>query len=165
MAQAILHDPPCLVLDEPTDGLDPNQKQEMRRLIANMAEKKAIIISTHILEEVDAICSRVIIINRGKVLVDETPQALRQRHPLCNAVRLTLRESSQNGIQGIIKTIDGVKEVRREDSSWLVVPEDQSDATLQQRLWDTAREQSWPVAHLQAEPVKMETIFGELTKA
>jgi ABC-2 type transport system ATP-binding protein len=80
-AQAVLHDPPVLVLDEPTDGLDPNQKREVRKIIARMAENKAVILSTHILEEVDAICTRVIIIARGRVVCDETPEQLRARHP------------------------------------------------------------------------------------
>jgi len=79
-AQALLHDPPVLVLDEPTDGLDPNQKHEVRNLIKGMAAEKTIILSTHILEEVEAICTRIIIITRGKVVVDETPDALRARH-------------------------------------------------------------------------------------
>lgn len=78
-AQAVLHDPPVLILDEPTDGLDPNQKHEVRRIITGMAANKAIILSTHILEEVDAICTRAIIIARGKVIVDETPASLKQR--------------------------------------------------------------------------------------
>ena len=76
LAQALLHDPPVLVLDEPTDGLDPNQKHEVRELIRRMAPQKAILISTHILEEVDAVCSRAIIIAGGRVLADSTPQAL-----------------------------------------------------------------------------------------
>jgi ABC-2 type transport system ATP-binding protein len=80
-AQALLHDPKVLVLDEPTDGLDPNQKNEVRALIKSMATEKAVILSTHILEEVDAICTRVIIISRGKVVVDETPAQLRSREP------------------------------------------------------------------------------------
>jgi len=80
-AQAVLHDPPGLVLDEPTDGLDPNQKTEARALIRNMAEEKAVILSTHILEEVDAICTRVIIISAGRVVVDETPEQLHARQP------------------------------------------------------------------------------------
>ena len=80
-AQALLHDPSVLVLDEPTDGLDPNQKIEVRALIKSMAATKTIILSTHILEEVEAICTRVIIISRGKVVVDETPAALRARQP------------------------------------------------------------------------------------
>ena len=76
LAQALLHDPPVLVLDEPTDGLDPNQKHEVRALIGRMAPDKAIVISTHILEEVDAVCTRAIIIARGRVLADATPAAL-----------------------------------------------------------------------------------------
>jgi ABC-2 type transport system ATP-binding protein len=81
LAQALLHDPPVLVLDEPTDGLDPNQKHEVRGLIAQMAPHKAIVISTHILEEVDAVCSRAIVIAGGRIVADETPQALAELHP------------------------------------------------------------------------------------
>jgi len=81
VAQAIIHDPPVLILDEPTDGLDPNQKHEVRKLIKTMAEDKAIVLSTHILEEVEAICNRVIVIDQGKVLVDETPAAFKARQP------------------------------------------------------------------------------------
>ncbi len=81
LAQALLHDPPVLVLDEPTDGLDPNQKHEVRGLIARMAAEKAIVISTHILEEVDAVCSRAIIIAGGRIVADATPRALEERHP------------------------------------------------------------------------------------
>jgi len=81
LAQALLHDPPVLVLDEPTDGLDPNQKHEVRGLIQRMAPDKAIVISTHILEEVDAVCTRAIIISGGRVVADETPAELQRRHP------------------------------------------------------------------------------------
>jgi ABC-2 type transport system ATP-binding protein len=80
-AQALIHNPPALVLDEPTDGLDPNQKNEVRTLIRSMAAEKAVILSTHILEEVDAICTRVIIIAQGRIVADETPAALRARQP------------------------------------------------------------------------------------
>ncbi len=79
LALALLHDPPVLVLDEPTDGLDPNQKHETRELIRHMAPRKAIVISTHILEEVDAVCTRAIIITAGRVVADETPAALAAR--------------------------------------------------------------------------------------
>jgi len=78
LAQALMHDPPVLVLDEPTDGLDPNQKHDVRELIKRLSAKKCIIVSTHILEEVDAICNRMIIIARGKKLVDSTPAKLRE---------------------------------------------------------------------------------------
>jgi ABC-2 type transport system ATP-binding protein len=79
LAQALVHDPPVLLLDEPTDGLDPNQKHDVRQLIKGMAAEKCIVVSTHILEEVDAICNRMIIIDRGQVLVDSTPDELRRR--------------------------------------------------------------------------------------
>jgi len=81
LAQALLHDPQVLILDEPTDGLDPNQKHEVRTLINAMAKDKIIVISTHILEEVDAVCSRAIIIAGGRLLADESPQALAARSP------------------------------------------------------------------------------------
>ena len=80
-AQAVLHDPEALILDEPTDGLDPNQKHEVRRILAGMAARKAVIVSTHLLEEVEALCTRVILIARGKVRCDESPASLLARHP------------------------------------------------------------------------------------
>lgn len=80
LAQALIHDPPVLILDEPTDGLDPNQKFEVRRLISQMAKDKCIIIYTHILEEVEAVCTRTVIIARGRVLADSTPNELKQRY-------------------------------------------------------------------------------------
>ena len=81
LAQAIVHDPEILILDEPTDGLDPNQKHEVRQLIEEMSQDKVIILSTHILEEVEAVCSRAIIITHGKVVYDGTPQELKERSP------------------------------------------------------------------------------------
>lgn len=86
LAQALLHDPDVLILDEPTDGLDPNQKFEVRNLISEMAATKAIVISTHILEEVEAVCTRAIIISQGRVVVDEAPETLVARSKLHNAV-------------------------------------------------------------------------------
>lgn len=80
LAQALIHDPDVLILDEPTDGLDPNQKHEVRGLINSMAKDKCIIISTHILEEVEAVCSRTIIISRGLILVDSTPKELKEKY-------------------------------------------------------------------------------------
>jgi ABC-2 type transport system ATP-binding protein len=83
LAQTLIHDPDVLILDEPTDGLDPNQKHEVRKLINKMAKNKCIVVSTHILEEVEAVCSRTIIIAKGKILADSTPQALKEQHQ-CN---------------------------------------------------------------------------------
>src|SRR6266404_6001031 len=96
-AQSIIHDPEILVLDEPTDGLDPNQKHEVRNIIRRMGEKKAIIFSTHILEEVEAVCSRAIIIDRGKIVANGTPQELKQRSEWAGAVTARLSNVS-NGV-------------------------------------------------------------------
>ena len=90
LAQALIHDPEVLILDEPTDGLDPNQKHEVRKLIGAMAEDKAIIVSTHILEEVDAVCTRAVVIARGRIVADASPAELKRRSEWHNAVRLTV---------------------------------------------------------------------------
>ena len=92
LAQAILHDPRVLILDEPTDGLDPNQKHEVRRLIGDMASEKIIVISTHILEEVHAICNRAMIIAHGRLLADDTPSGLVARSRYHNAVTLVVEQ-------------------------------------------------------------------------
>ena len=105
VAQAILHDPPVLIMDEPTDGLDPNQKHTVREMIKEMAAEKAIIVSTHILEEVDAVCTRAIIINNGQIVANGTPDELKAKSPkreLTDVFRmLTLgQESNAKSVQG-----------------------------------------------------------------
>src|SRR5580700_8511386 len=99
VAQALIHDPPVVILDEPTDGLDPNQKYEMRGIIAAMQPEKAIIISTHLLEEVEAVCSRAIIIARGRILADGTPADLAARSRFHNAVRLDIDPANEARIR------------------------------------------------------------------
>src|SRR5437868_7105228 len=109
-AQSIIHDPEVLILDEPTDGLDPNQKHEVRTLIRKMGEKKAIIFSTHILEEVDAVCSRAIIIDRGKIVANGTPAQLRQKSDWSGAV--TLRVSGVNAA-AVTQKLNNLATVKR----------------------------------------------------
>ncbi len=97
LAQALIHDPGVLIMDEPTDGLDPNQKHEVRKLINKMAKDKCIIISTHILEEVEAVCSRTIIIAKGKILVDSTPEELKEKYQC--SLDAVFRRITKNGKQ------------------------------------------------------------------
>ena len=99
LAQALIHDPDVLILDEPTDGLDPNQKFEVRKLIAKMAKDKCIVVSTHILEEVEAICSRTIIIAKGRILVDSTPAKLKEEHG-CGLDAVFRKITKSNGSKG-----------------------------------------------------------------
>src|SRR6185437_4636098 len=108
VAQALLHDPEVLILDEPTDGLDPNQKHEMRGLISGMAKDKAIVISTHLLEEVEAICTRAVIIARGKMVADGTPEELSQRSRYYNAVSIILKSDKSPAVASLVRQIANV---------------------------------------------------------
>lgn len=110
-AQSIIHDPPVLILDEPTDGLDPNQKHEVRELIKSMGKKKAIIVATHILEEADAICSRLIIIDRGKLVFNGTPDELRQRSDVAGAVTVRVLDASAKDVKAALDSSADIKSV------------------------------------------------------
>jgi len=112
LAQAVLHDPDILILDEPTDGLDPNQKHQVRQLIGDLSKEKIIIISTHILEEVTAVCSRAIIIADGRLVADDTPEALRTKSRLHNALRLEVEGSAD--IADTLAPVDGVAAVEEQ---------------------------------------------------
>ena len=109
LAQAIIHNPPFLILDEPTDGLDPNQKFQVRELIKKMAADKAVIVSTHILEEVEAVCTRAVIIAKGQVLIDETPNELLARSPNQNSLKIEVDKKFANSICADVREIDDVK--------------------------------------------------------
>ncbi len=113
LAQAIVHDPDVLVLDEPTDGLDPNQKHEVRDLLARMSSSKAIIISTHILEEVDAVCSRAIIIAQGRIVADQMPSRLEEKSRFHNAVGIRIASEGAELCESILKGLAEVGAVER----------------------------------------------------
>lgn len=111
LAQAVLHDPPVLIMDEPTDGLDPNQKHAVRKLISGMAKEKAIIVSTHILEEVEAICSRAMIIDRGQIVADGTPGELAARSDFHNAVNVVVASGNVKEVRGLLNNLKGVRRI------------------------------------------------------
>jgi ABC-2 type transport system ATP-binding protein len=113
LAVALLHDPEVLILDEPTDGLDPNQKHHVRGLLQEMAKDKAIIISTHLLEEVDAVCTRAIVIAKGRIVVDAKPAELEARSSYHNAVTLRLPVAQLERARGVVAAVEGV--ARTED--------------------------------------------------
>ncbi len=162
MAQAIIHDPDALIMDEPTDGLDPNQKQTVRQLIRSMSEKKAIILSTHILEEVDAVCNRVIIIARGHVLVDESPAELHARHPLAGAV--TVVPAASTNTAALHEKISQIKEfskVQIQNGSILVIPKKATNAMTE--LIKLQKNQNLEIAELQPVRTRLDDVFRELT--
>ena len=115
LAQAILHNPPVLIMDEPTDGLDPNQKHHVRDLIRGMAADKAVIVSTHILEEVEAVCTRAVIIDRGRVVADGTPAELVARSPLHNAVRIEMDPARADEVKAALEALPHVASVETLD--------------------------------------------------
>ncbi len=110
-AQSIIHDPEYLILDEPTDGLDPNQKHEVRLMIRNMAAEKVIILSTHILDEMDAVCTRAIVIADGRIVADQTPDDLRRKSSVHGAVTLAIAGGETQSIIACLKNVPGVKSV------------------------------------------------------
>ncbi|MBY6205324.1 ABC transporter ATP-binding protein [Halomonas denitrificans] len=160
LAQAILSDPPVLVLDEPTDGLDPNQKQQVRRLIREMAPDKIIVISTHILEEVDALCSRAMIIARGRLLADDTPAALLARSRYANAVSLATPDL-QTAASALSELPEaGEVEVRR--GLVTVFPSGRGD--LFRAVSALAERAEWPVTRMQLEAGRMDDVFRAITQ-
>jgi ABC-2 type transport system ATP-binding protein len=165
-AQSIIHDPDVLVLDEPTDGLDPNQKHEVRGLIRRMGEKKAIIFSTHILEEVDAVCSRAIIIDRGKIVANGTPQELRQKSDWAGAVTLRVSGINGNTLNQKLSQLPVVKRmtVLREDATSVTVrvfPRSNVNGALAANIADVA--QGWRIEELHTEEGKLDEVFRSIT--
>ena len=165
VALALLHDPAVLILDEPTDGLDPNQKYEMRGIIQALSPHKAIVISTHLLEEVEAVCSRAIIIAHGRVLADGTPGELGARSRYHNAVRLDLASGDATAIAAELQQLPGVASVEIAADSghatlWVFAQDGQpiSDAIV--RL---ARAQGWPVTGLYVERGRLDDVFRTIT--
>ena len=171
LAQAILNDPPVLIMDEPTDGLDPNQKFAVRKLIAEMAPTKAIIISTHILEEVDAICSRALIIDRGRIVADGTPAALTARSRYHNAVTLTLETGLADVARTHLSTLAGVASmeevVRGGDHSFTMFSsaKGEADTGLIDRVAQLAKAEGWNVRSLYGEPGRLDEVFRSLTRS
>lgn len=161
LAQAILHDPAILILDEPTDGLDPNQKHEVRSLIQDMAAEKIIVISTHILEEVQAVCNRAMIIADGRLLLDDTPAGLLSRSRYHNAVTLVVDDLQKAA--SVLSELPEARKVEIRDGELTIFPD--RDAALFQVVSDRVREQGWRVHELRLEQGRMDEVFRQVTTA
>lgn len=168
-AQSIIHDPDILILDEPTDGLDPNQKHEVRSIIKRMGEKKAIIFSTHILEEVEAVCSRAIIVDRGQIVADGTPNQLKEKSPNSGAVVLRVRGASATEAKERLSQLgsaDQVLVLNDGDSVTLkAIPKSSgSDSDLAASIADTVNQAGWRIEELRTEEGKLDEVFRTITK-
>ncbi len=163
LAAAILHDPPALVLDEPTDGLDPNQKHEVRELIRSMARDRTIIISTHILEEVHAVCTRAIVIARGRLLADATPAALEARSRFHGAVSLTTPDPV--AVKDGLSRVAGVATVEIDPQDGRVTAFPRAGEAIFDRVTEHLRAQSTPFSELQLERGRLDEVFRQITTA
>ncbi len=160
LAQAIIHDPQILILDEPTDGLDPNQKREVRRLIRAMAKDKIIIISTHILEEVAALCNRVMIIANGKLLADDSPQGLIGRSRYHNAVTLVVESAEK--VASSLSELPQVARAELREGELTLFPS--GEGGLFEAVTSAVSENQWQVSALRLEAGRLDEVFHSITR-
>lgn len=168
-AQSIVHDPDVLVMDEPTDGLDPNQKREIRNLIRRMGEKKAIIFSTHILEEVEAVCTRAMIIDRGKVVANGTPAELKAKSDLAGSVSLKVKGVGASVVRGKLDALNEVLKTTTVEEAdgkvWVrAFPKDTpKNGEVSEAVARTAAAEKWDVVEVFTEQGRLDEVFWNIT--
>lgn len=165
IAQAIIHDPQVLILDEPTDGLDPNQKHQVRELIRGLSKEKIVIISTHILEEVAAVCTRAMIIAEGTLVADATPAELESRSRYHRAIRLALTHADDSALSNL-SALKGVRtvEVSDENTGFTLIPVNiDHSSELFSAVTQLVASQGWSVKALYVESGRLDDVFRQLT--
>jgi len=165
-AQSIIHDPEILILDEPTDGLDPNQKHEVRTLIRNMGQEKAIIFSTHILEEVEAVCSRAMIIDRGQIVANGTPDELKRRSENAGAVTIRLSKGEPGTVVEALKQLQNVERCSVVSESPLTIrlhTRANDGGKLSGAIGELALIQRWQIEELHTEEGRLDEVFRNIT--
>ena len=164
LAQSLIHDPEVLIMDEPTDGLDPNQKHEVRNLIREMGRTKAVIFSTHILEEVDAACTRAIIIDRGRIVANGTPQELRDMSDLAGAVTISATNADAVKLAALPEAARVEPVVGETSGALRVFPKDKhASAALARSVMDLAGREGWQVNALHTEEGQLDEVFRRIT--
>lgn len=164
LAQALIHDPDVLILDEPTSGLDPNQIVEIRELIKKIGQEKTVILSSHILAEVEATCDRILIINKGKIVADGTAENLRKQAQGREILKLTIGGGEKNKIFDALReipSVDVVDFIENQDSSFEV--QSKPDMTSAKNVFDLCVKNNWFLTELTPIETKLEDVFRELT--
>ena len=161
LAQAIIHDPDILILDEPTDGLDPNQKNEVRKLIRKLGKDKAIIISTHILEEVTAICNRAMIIAKGKLLLDEKPRNLLKKSETYNSIFISIEEKKPSELKQILLKNDFIQAVEIIDNCCVI--KEKNSKLINKKINDFIKKNKFTINHYSIGNGNLEEVFRKLT--
>ena len=168
LAQAILHDPEVLIMDEPTDGLDPNQKHQVRQLIAEMSKEKAIVVSTHILEEVEAVCTRAIVINKGRIVADGTAEDLMRLVPYHGAVAIRLPADKAEAVRNALASLAGIDKIetvgRSNDQLHLrAVPK--GGASIADQVTAAVRAKAIAIDEIFVERGKLDDVFRQITSS
>jgi len=166
-AQSIIHDPEYLILDEPTDGLDPNQKHEVRLMIRNMAAEKAIILSTHILDEMDAVCTRAIVIADGRIVADETPDNLRKKSSVHGAVTLAIAGGETHNLIACLKNVPGTESVEilssNEGATRVRVFPENKEQSIAESLLAALLKKQYTVQSIFVEQGRLDEVFRMIT--
>jgi ABC-2 type transport system ATP-binding protein len=169
-AQSIIHDPEILVLDEPTDGLDPNQKHEVRQIIKRMGETKAIIFSTHILEEVEAVCSRAIIIDRGQIVANGTPEELKAKSELAGAVTLRIAGAHGEAVKDRLAHLNAARRAvllseANGSARARVYPRSETAAKgdLARAVLELVAKENWKLEEIHTEEGRLDEVFRSIT--
>jgi len=162
LAHALIHDPEILILDEPTNGLDPNQIIEIRNLIKEIGKKKTVLLSTHILSEVEASCDRVIIINKGKIAADEKTADLSAKFKAGNSISAEIKYADESNVKNALKAFCGSVEVFYESEGILKVNAS-SERDIREALFNCAKTNGWVLLSLEKEKNTLENIFKDLT--
>ncbi len=165
LAQALIHDPEVLILDEPTSGLDPNQIVEIRELIRNIGREKTVILSSHILAEVEATCDRILIINKGKIVADGTAEDLRKAAQGNEIVKITIEDGERNAIYEALQKLDSIQLVDfRERSGNAFEVQSKPGASSRRDIFKLCVDKNWILTEMTAIETRLEDIFRELTK-
>lgn len=161
LAQAIIHDPSVLILDEPTSGLDPNQIVEIRNLISSLGKEKTVLLSTHLMQEVEAICDRIVIINQGQIVADDKVGEI---HTRLQENKQTIQVEFNNAVEAnSLEQIEGVNKVKKvDDSNWLI--ESVSKEDIRQNIFNFAVSNNLMVLSMQKKEKSVEEVFQDLTK-
>jgi ABC-2 type transport system ATP-binding protein len=167
LAHAMMNDPEILVLDEPTSGLDPNQIVEIRKIIRQIGKEKTIILSTHILSEAEATCDRILIVNKGKIVADDSTDALKESVSQKVAIRLSLLDADRTAVNKTFNEIDGITQIEfieKKESDILSLKLNCGTTDLRRAIYQKIKQTNWVIVELQQEARSLETIFRKLTK-
>ncbi|MBR5166868.1 MAG: ATP-binding cassette domain-containing protein [Salinivirgaceae bacterium] len=165
LAQALIHDPQVLILDEPTTGLDPNQIIEIRQLIRKIGHEKTIILSSHILAEVEATCDRILIINKGRIVADGTSDQLRKASSGCECVKITVENADRNDVVRVMQNIDTVEliDTMKDNPDSFEIQSKEGESS-RRAIFNACVENGWVLTEMTPIETKLEDVFRELTK-